>query len=155
MKTFLIGVVGILCASLAQAQIQLPKPVPTKPIPNCVVPKVDGDKVPFPLREANTKFELAENETYLLNGYIVTQQGKTYFKVDFDSQPWLATRKRLQFPYFPLSADDVNQLKLSTTELVQIAVVARKDDLSTQGQEWSSNLTLQMITAPVLVNGDR
>jgi len=152
MKTFFLGLAGIFCASLAQAQIQLPKPVPTKPIPNCVVPKVDGDKVPFPLREANTKFELAENETYLLNGYIITQQGKPYFRVDFDSQPWLATHKRLQFPYFAINANDISQLKMSTTELVQIAVVARKDDLSTQGQEWSSNLTLQVITAPVPVN---
>lgn len=143
-------------ASSAHAQLQLPKPVPTKPVPNCTIPKIDGDKVPFPLRSANTRFELAENETYILNGYVVSQSGKTYFQVDFESQPWLATSKRMQFPYFAVSANDAIQMKTAAlNDLVQVAVVVRKADVSTQGQEWNSNMVLDVITKPISVNGNR
>jgi hypothetical protein len=136
--------------TVANAQLQLPKPIPVKPIPNCNVPKIDGDKVPFPLRNANTKFELAENETYLLNGYVVNYEGKTYFKVDFETQPWLATSKRVQFPYFVISAEDVAAMKGASSDLVQMAVVTRKSD-GTQGPEFSNNLSFSVITKPIPV----
>lgn len=142
-------VLSLMWAVSAQAQVTLPKPVPTKPIPNCVVPKIDGDKVPFPLRNANTKFELAENETYLLNGFLYQKEGKYYFKVDFETQPWLMTAKRAQFPYFLINPEDADMVKNSGSDMVQMAVVARKNDVSTGSQEWSNNLKLNLITTPV------
>jgi len=117
----------------------------------CVIPKIDGDKVPFPLKSANTKFELAENETYILNGTLVSQEGKTYFKVDFNSQPWLATQKRTQFPLFLVDHDDVSMMKKYSGNLVQMAVVVRKRDVSTNGEEWDSSLVLNVLAAPVLI----
>lgn len=117
----------------------------------CVIPKIDGDKVPFPLKSANTKFELAESETYLLNGFITPQDGKLLFKVDFDSQPWLATQKRTQFPYFLINASDTITKRFDGA-LVQMAVVVRKSDVSTNGQEWDSSMVLDVITTPVIIN---
>ena len=117
----------------------------------CVIPKIDGDKVPFPLKSANTKYELAENETYILNGTIVEQDGKSFFKIDFNSQPWLATQKRAQFPLFMINTNDTTMMKKFSGNLVQMAVVVRKQDVSTSGQEWDSSLSLDMITNPILI----
>ncbi len=117
----------------------------------CVIPKVDGERVPFPLKNANTKFELAENETYILNGTIVQQDGKSFFKVDFNSQPWLATQKRTQFPFFMIDTADTTMMKKFDGNLVQMAVVVRKKDVSNNGQEWDSSLVLDVIANPVLI----
>ena len=97
----------------------------------CVIPKLDGDKVPFPLKGANTKYELAENETYILNGTLVQEEGKIFFRVDFKTQPWLATQKRMQFPMFLVDHNDVSMMKKYGGNLVQMAVVVRKKDVST------------------------
>ena len=118
----------------------------------CVIPKLDGDKVPFPLKGANTRYELAENETYILNGMLVQQDGKVYFKVDFKSQPWLATQKRVQFPLFLVDHDDVSMMKKYGSNLVQMAVVVRKKDVSTNGQEWDSSLVLNLLASPILMD---
>ncbi len=117
----------------------------------CIIPKIDGDKVPFPLKTANTKFELAENETYILNGTLVEMEGKSFFKVDFNSQPWLATQKRSQFPYFMIDHNDVSMMKKYNGNLVQMAVVVRKHDVSTGGVEWDTSLVLNVLAAPVLI----
>ncbi|NDG84999.1 MAG: hypothetical protein EBX52_08190, partial [Proteobacteria bacterium] len=71
---------GMVSAQVASAQINLQDAA-------CVVSRLDGERIPFPLKKANTKFELAENETYLLNGTIVEMNGRPYFRVDFQSQP--------------------------------------------------------------------
>lgn len=126
---------------------------PTQPDPHsvCVIPKIDSDKVPFPLKTANTKFELAENETYILNGTIVQQDGKAFFKVDFNSQPWLATQKRSQFPLFLIDANDTTMITKFNGALVQMAVVVRKKDVSSNGQEWDSSLVLDVIANPIAI----
>jgi hypothetical protein len=152
MKNFkLLVLFAALSSVSAEAQIQMPNPVSTRPIPGCNVPKIGGDKVPFPLRNANSKFELAENETYLLNGHVMQNEGKLYFKVDFETQPWLATAKRVQFPYFLISAEDASEMKGVSNELVQMAVIARKADVSSQNQEWSNGIVLNVITRPVRI----
>ena len=117
----------------------------------CVIPKIDGERVPFPLKSANTKFELAENETYILNGTIVQQDGKSFFKVDFNSQPWLATQKRSQFPFFLIDSNDTTMMKKFSGNLVQMAVVVRKKDVSSGGQEWDSSMVLDVIANPVFI----
>ena len=104
----------------------------------CLIPKLDGEKVPFPLKSANTKFELAENETYLLNGFLLTSNGSTYFKIDFDSQPWLATQQRMQNPYFAVNSD-LTMVKQFGGSLVEVAVVVRKP---------GAVPSVDMITAP-------
>jgi hypothetical protein len=107
----------------------------------CVIPRVDGERIPFPLRKANTKFELAENETYLLNGTVVSMNGRSYFRVDFNSQPWLATERMLQNPYYPIdeATIQVSQLK---GRLVQMAVVAHQNDQNSQIEDGNSPLKL-------------
>jgi hypothetical protein len=116
----------------------------------CVIPAVDGERVPFPLRAANTKFELAENETYLLNGTLVQIEGTVYFKVDFDTQPWLATEKLLEFPYFPVDSMTAKDINKYSGALVQIAVVAQANDLDpTSNEEQTSAMKLNMILSPV------
>ena len=105
----------------------------------CLIPKIDGEKVPFPLKSANTKFELAENETYLLNGYIIMNNGVSYFKIDFETQPWLATQQRLLNPYFAVSAD-VTMVKQYGGSLVEVAVVVRKPS--------GAVFTMDMLTKP-------
>jgi len=117
----------------------------------CAIPKIDGDKVPFPLKGANTKYELAENETYILNGTLVQIDGKVYFRIDFKTQPWLATFKRQQFPLFLVDQQDVSVMKKYSGNLVQMAVVVRKKDVSTNGQEWDSSLVLDVLANPVVV----
>jgi hypothetical protein len=143
---FWLGVVSVvftLNSASANAQVSLSNSA-------CVVARVDGERVPFPLRKANTKFELAENETYLLNGYVVQMGGRPYFRIDFASQPWLETEKMLQFPYISLdeSAVSVNQY---TGRLVQMAVVARKVD-SAAAEGGLGSLRLSVILPPTLIN---
>ncbi len=161
MNSKIVNLVVVLSSLLvtgfvAQAQIldtggtRVPTGTPD-PRNVCVIPKIDGDKVPFPLKNANTKFELAENETYILNGTIVTQEGKSFFKVDFNSQPWLATQKRTQFPLFMIDSNDSTMMKKFSGNLVQMAVVVRKQDVSSSGQEWDSSLVLDVIASPVLL----
>ena len=117
---------------------------------NCVIPKVEGETLPFPLRMANTKFELSENQTYLLNGTLVQIQGQILFKVDFYSQPWLATEKLMQFPYFPVDAVTAKQANHYVGQLIQIAVVARKNDQDSSGNESAnSEIRLSIILNPV------
>ena len=113
---------GFLAGAAAQAQINLQNPA-------CVISRVDGERIPFPLKKANTKFELAENETYLLNGTVVEINGHPFFKVDFQTQPWLGTERMLQFPYIPLDESSVSVSQYNG-RLVQMAVVARKNDSS-------------------------
>lgn len=117
----------------------------------CVIPKLDGDKVPFPLKGANTKYELAENETYILNGMLVQEDGKIFFRIDFKTQPWLATQKRMQFPLFMVDHNDVSMMKKYGGNLVQMAVVVRKKDVSTNGVEWDSSLVLNLLASPVVI----
>ena len=116
---------------------------------NCVIPKVDGERVPFPLRAANTKFELSENQTYLLNGTLVQINSQVLFQVDFTTQPWLATEKLMQFPYFPvdsLTAKDVLRYK---GQLIQLAVFAQKNDIKGSSDEAASaNMKLNLILTP-------
>ena len=147
----LLTLLLVSIANTAHAQT-FPDGGPVMPDPHgmCAVPKIDGDKVPFPLKNANTKFELAENETYLLNGTILSQDGKMLFRVDFNSQPWLATQKRAQFPYFLINATDTVVKKLNGS-LVQMAVVVRKNEVAAGGQEYDSGMYLDVIAAPVQI----
>lgn len=162
MKSNAMNVVAVLTGLLVSGIVAFAQnqdhgnkfPVPggtADPHSVCVIPKIDSDKVPFPLKNANTKYELAENETYILNGFIVNQDGKPYFKVDFNSQPWLATSKRTQFPYFMIDSNDVTMMSKFGGNLVQMAVVVRKKDVSNNGQEWQSALVLDIIASPVVI----
>lgn len=156
MKNKTMNVVAVVVALLvsgviAFAQDQNNGGLGGKAQPVCVIPKIDSDKVPFPLKNANTKYELAENETYILNGFIVNQDGKPFFKIDFDSQPWLATQKRTQFPFFMIDSSDTTLMKKFGENLVQMAVVVRKKDVSNNGQEWGSALVLDIIASPVVI----
>lgn len=151
MKIGFLFVLFVVTSFVANAQ-QFPVPSgPVDPSSICVIPKIDSDKVPFPLKSANTKFELAENETYILNGFIVNQDGKAFFKVDFNSQPWLATQKRTQFPFFMIDTNDTTMMKKFNGNLVQMAVVVRKKDVSSGGQEWDSSIMLDVITTPIII----
>lgn len=126
---------------------------PLAPTQNCLIPKIDGERVPFPLRFANTKFHLVENETYLLNGTVVTMNGKFYLKVDFASQPWLATEKVLQFPYFYIKDDGSINLNLyaSSGVMVQMAVVARQPDGEGVTVEGRPTMNIESIIPPAVL----
>ena len=108
----------------------------------CVIPKLDGDKVPFPVTGANTKFDLVEGETYILNGFVAEKNGRHYFTVDFASQPWLSTKRRTQRPYFLLDIGNTT-LKVYGSEMVQVAVVAGK------AQSSSTVEILRLIIPPI------
>ncbi len=131
---------ALLGAEGARAQINLMNSA-------CVIAKVDGERVPFPLRKANTRFELAENETYLLNGMIVQMDGKTYFKVDFQTQPWLETERMLQFPYLALDEGTV-ALGQYSGQLVQMAVVVRRNTFVSSTEGGTERIRLQPILPP-------
>ncbi|MBU6154784.1 MAG: hypothetical protein KGP28_10820 [Bdellovibrionales bacterium] len=118
--------------------------------PECVVSKITDERVPFPLRKANTKFELSENETYLLNGTIVSMNGRTYFKVDFATQPWLETERMLQFPYL-LVDDSSVPLGQYNGRMVQMAVVARKADQSSISEGGAGSVKLEVILPPGVI----
>jgi hypothetical protein len=117
----------------------------------CVISKIDGERVPFPLRKANTKFELAENETYLLNGTIVVVNGRTLFKVDFATQPWLETEKMLQFPYIPLD-DATHTVNQFAGRMVQMAVVATKFQTYSPIEGGGTGVSLRVILPPIPMN---
>jgi hypothetical protein len=119
------------------------------PNPECVISKID-ERVPFPIRKANTKFDLSENETYILNGTVVNMSGRTYFKVDFASQPWLETEKMLQFPYILLDDSSV-PLGQYNGRLVQMAVVARKNEVSSVSEGRGGSVKLEVILPPTLI----
>ena len=118
----LLVTVSVVCAQTG-GQFQVQNVSPTD---DCVIPRVDGERVPFP--KANTKFELAENETYLLNGNLVMMKGKVYLKVDFNSQPWLATDAMVRNPYLLVDAVDPALVARYAGKMVQIAVVAHKHE---------------------------
>ena len=130
-KTIIIilGMVSaITISSLALAQ-QYSKPFPPVSLEaseDCVIPRIDGERVPFPVKRANTHFELAEGETYLLNGSLVVLSGKVYLKVDLASQPWLATPKMVSYPYFEVSSIDIPTARSYGGRSVQMAVIAQK-----------------------------
>ena len=116
----------------------------------CVIPAIDGEHVPFPLRQANTKFELSPNQTYVLNGTLVQLDGAVYFKVDFTTQPWLATEKLLQFPYFPVDSMTAKDVYKYSGKLIQIAVVAQSNEPKSSGDEdQTASMKLSVILNPV------
>ena len=112
---------------------------------NCVIPKIDGERVPFPLQKANSKFELAEGETYLINGTLVFLSGQVFLKVDFNTQPWLATSKLVQNPYFPVSSVNPGAVRRYNGRVVQMAVLAQHD---TDGSS-ANGLKLASIMPPM------
>jgi hypothetical protein len=103
---------------------------------------VGGERVPFPIRAANTKFELSEGETYLLNGNLVVIGGLTYLQVDFSSQPWLATSKVKAFPYFEIDSIDPDLLLKYQGRMIQMAVITKREKFA--------DLKLSLILPPVL-----
>ena len=122
------------------------KPFDLSSTEKCVIPKIDGERVPFPGRAVNTKFELAEGESYLLNGTLVVSAGKVYLKVDFGTQPWLETSKMKSHPYFEITSISPATVSQYAGKLVQVAVVTSRDGVS----ESQSGLTLSPILPPVL-----
>jgi hypothetical protein len=133
--------VGLFAGSVAHAQINLQNPA-------CIISRVDGERIPFPLKKANTKFELAENETYLLNGTVIEMNGRPFFKVDFLTQPWLGTERMLQFPYIPLDETSVSVSQYNG-RLVQMAVVARKNDSASIAEGGAGRVRLAPIMPPI------
>ena len=119
-----------------------------RPAENCVVPKVDGERVPFPIQKANTKFELSEGETYLLNGTLVVMDGQVYFKLDLEIQPWLATARVVQFPYFLVDTVSMGTVKHLQGRLVQVAVVAHR---MAPANRPGDDIKLNSILPPVLL----
>lgn len=71
-----------------------------------------GHDVPTPFEFVNSKFELADGEIYQLAGRIVSETewtsydraAQAYLEVDLNYTPWLASAKRISFPYYPLNA---------------------------------------------------
>ncbi len=136
-------------AASAQMHAQGFTPQDVASTSNCVIPKVDGERVPFPLRAANTKFELSENQTYLLNGTLVQINSQVLFQVDFTTQPWLATEKLMQFPYFPVDSLTVKDVLRYKGQLIQLAVFAQKNDIKGSSDEAASaNMKLNLILTP-------
>ena len=113
---------------------------------DCVIPKVSGERVPFPLQKANTKFDLSENQTYLLNGTLVVMNDKIYLKIDFNTQPYLATQKMVQFPYLAMDSVNAATVARMNGRLVQVAVVTRK--LPASSLEGGNGLKLNAILPP-------
>ena len=118
--------------------------------PQCVIPKLDLDKVPFPIKSANTRFDLADGETYVLIGTIVKKDGLFFFQIDFDSQPWLATAARLQNPFFAISQADSQLIQsVGTNELVMMSVVARQSSIALSVEGYTSKIGIELIAPPI------
>jgi len=135
--------------AFAQEALHSFSPLDLSPTDRCVIPKIDGERVPFPLKAANSKFELAGGETYILNGTLTTSNNKVYLKVDFDSQPWLETDKMRAHPYFEITTMNPSQVGQYKGELVQVAVVASREGGS-YASSFSQDLKLSPILPPVL-----
>ena len=115
----------------------------------CVIPKLKGDKVPFPhCAQANTVFELATDATYVLTGTIENQKNKVFFRIDFESQPWLKTKARLDNPLIEISSQDLTLAQKYEGKLVQMAVVARAERGEFGQAIGRIETTLDLITAP-------
>ncbi len=56
--------------------------------------------VPFPFTTSNQFVELANGETYWLTGIVRQIAGQTFFEIDFESSPWLASRMRRSSPMY-------------------------------------------------------
>src|SRR3954454_18586428 len=65
-------------------------------------PYKGGDHLPTPFKLLNTKVELADGEQYVLEGTVVAGTFNAYLEVDLETHPWLATKKRKEFPYYVL-----------------------------------------------------
>jgi hypothetical protein len=101
---------------------------------SCLILKMDGERVPFPLQKANTKFALADGETYLLNGTLTILSGKVFLDVDLESQPWLATASVIANPYFEVDAMDAGSIHHYSGKFVQMAVVANREVGTSAGE---------------------
>jgi hypothetical protein len=144
MKNVVWGLLMISCAASAQQPVTAFQAVPLASTDSCLIPKLDGERVPFPLKEANTKFELSDGQTYLLNGTLTVDGTKVLLKIDFVSQPWLATPKMLAYPYMEVTSMDASTANQYSGKLVQIAVVA-----NVTGEARLSARTLSPILPPV------
>lgn len=112
----------------------------------CAVPAINKDKVPFPFKTANSKFELAEGETYILKGTVVKVDDLSFFNVDLEAQPWLATKRRVQSPMIYIDSDDQQALQKysKTQETIEVAFVYRK-------AETAGVFSLKLVATPDLL----
>ncbi len=115
----------------------------------CAIPALDPDKIPFPIKDANTHYELAENENYVLNGFVITMNGQVAFRLDLESQPWLATERRTHYPYFVIDPDHVALVRKFEGQRVQLAVTARHSEVATQGDFWATGVMLSPLIPPI------
>jgi hypothetical protein len=145
----------VLVSGLAASAQQYSRPLPPfTPVDlgstdTCLIPRVEGERVPFPLQKANTHFELAAGETYLLNGTLAVMNGKVFLKLDFNSQPWLATDRMVSYPYIEVSSIDPNTARSYGGRIVQVAVVAGDNDTA-HGVSRPMDLKLRAFLPPTL-----
>ena len=62
-----------------------------------------GGNIPDPLTAFNHHMELADDELYLLTGWIQISRTQVYFRVNLAEQRWLANKARAAAPLYPLS----------------------------------------------------
>ncbi len=117
----------------------------------CIIPKVQGiqgEKVPFPFKEANLHFDLAENETYLIKGKVVVRDSKEFFWIDLEEQPWLATPQRVASPFYPLKNSASAGLK-SDGKSIWLPIRIRTADPSMSGTEFTSGRMMEVLGAGI------
>ena len=156
MKKMNVALAAILVLNLCFSISTLAQESTAKAPLQCAIPKLDQDKVPFPIKSANTKFDLAEGESYILNGKIMKYAGAYFFNLDFVSQPWFATQYRSQNPYFAIDPSDAAVAsKYENGQMVMVAVVAKRVLFSTMNTEvarFNGSLGLRLVTALPLQN---
>jgi hypothetical protein len=152
-KAIALSILLLSAVAGAQQYSQPMSPVALGSTEDCVIPRVEGERVPFPLQKANTKFELAQGETYLLNGMLVVSSGKVYLKLDFVSQPWLATDRMTAHPYLEVTSIDAATARGYANRIVQVAVVAKSMESSTNtANTRPMDLKLTSFLPPILAH---
>jgi hypothetical protein len=87
-----------------------------------------GGEVPVPFSQMNQRVELADGETYYLEGRVVISDDQPYFEVDLVKQPWLANQKRKEHPYYPVEGGS-NYWKRFENLRIQLTCQARSSIL--------------------------
>jgi hypothetical protein len=93
-----------------------------------------GGEIPTPFTALNRFFELADGETYVLEGQVVAGaalspsipfgEQQAWFMPDFNAQPWLASQKRLANPGYPMDNAPWLSWAPYAGQMLRIGVVA-------------------------------
>lgn len=109
-----------------------------------------GGEIPWPFQASNQVVELANDERYVLMGFIEFRDGLPRFVVDLEEHPWLATAQRKVDPSYRLLGT-LEYWKRFEFKRIQVRAIARWLPVSNSGSS-IVEVALDSLTEPAVVS---